>query len=177
MSFSFKWNQFKCLLGFFHIPHLSCLYSGFQLVWTCVPCWRGIPQLPDHLQLLIRKKMPFEALFSGHTYLLALLQRAQMEDLAPHRKSFRKIHFPSGKELCVLLPEGTWLPASIWWVKQGRDASEGIKEWSNRFLQYWHLKENESSASCTSEVSALPTGLGRGGQHGWGVCCTIMYQG
>lgn len=54
------------------------------------------------------------------------------------------------------------MTASIWGVKQGRETSEWIKEWSSIFLQYWSVKENEPGSSCTSELGALPAVLGRG---------------
>lgn len=55
------------------------------------------------------------------------------------------------------------MTASIWGVKQGRAASERIKEWSNILLQYWSVKENEPRSSCTRELGVLPAVLGRGG--------------
>lgn len=76
---------------------------------------------------------------------------------------FLDIVYQFVKELSVLLPEDIWLTASIWGVKQGREASEWIKDWSNILLQYWSVKENEPRSSCVSELGALPAVLGRRG--------------
>lgn len=55
---------------------------------------------------------------------------------------------------------------------------KGLRSKATDFFSTGVLKEKEPRGPCTSEPGALQTlVLGRAGQHCWGICYAIMYQG